>query len=264
VDEQAVLHRVTHLLKEECSDSLVGIYLHGSMAMGCFLPNQSDIDILVVCREQLSADTYRRIAKRLMQTEDEMHIVTGFELSIVLESTVAKLTFPTPFEFHYSGYHREKYRNDDQYLCGGYEDPDLVAHLAVIVDRGIVLVGKPIKELFQPVKREYMLASITSDVGSALEEITENPVYYVLNLARVLLYVKDSVIYSKREAGEWALIHILPKYKEVISQCLAKYNGELESVNLSDDLLLDYAKYMLDEIKRRHHDDYNDRGSGTD
>lgn len=249
MDEQAVLHTATHLLKEECADSLVGIYLHGSMAMGGFHPNQSDIDILVVCRDQLSADTYRSIAKRLMHIEDEMHIVTGFELSIVLESTVANLTFPTPFEFHYSAYHREKYRNDDQYLCGGYEDPDLVAHLAVIVDRGVVLAGKPIKELFQPVKREYMLASITSDVGSALEEITENPVYYVLNLSRVLLYVKDSVIYSKREAGEWALIHILPKYKEVISQCLAKYNGERESVNLSDDLLLDYAKYMLNEIK---------------
>ncbi|WP_249281138.1 aminoglycoside adenylyltransferase domain-containing protein [Paenibacillus sp. 7516] len=97
-------------------------------------------------------------------------------------------------------------------------------------------------------KREYMLASITSDVASASEEIVDNPVYYVLNLSRVLLYMRDSVIYSKREAGEWALDGLPPKYKTVISQSLAKYNGELENLNLSESLLLEYADDMLREI----------------
>lgn len=177
-----------------------------------------------------------------------MHITKGFELSIVLESTIVHMPYPTPFEFHYSAYHREKYRTDEQYLCGGYEDPDLVAHMAVIYDRGIVLDGKPIKNLFQPENREHMIASITSDASSALEEIVDNPVYYVLSLSRVLLYMKESVIYSKREAGERALTEALPQYREVISQCLAKYNGELENVNLSEALLREYAEYMLNQI----------------
>ena len=248
MDESIVLQDVTRLLKEELSDSLVGVYLHGSMAMGGFHPNQSDIDILVVCRDKRSANIYRRIAQKLMHIEDEMRITKGFELSIVLESTIANLVYPTPFEFHYSAYHREKYRTDKHYLCGGYEDPDLVAHLAVIYDRGIVLYGPPIKEVFHPVNREYMIASITSDVGAALEEIADNPVYYVLNLSRVLLYVKNSVIYSKREAGEWGKVELPSKYKDVISQCLAKYNGEQENLNLSESLLLEYADYMLREI----------------
>lgn len=248
MDERIVLQDVTRILKEELSDSLVGIYLHGSMAMGCFHPYQSDIDILVVCQDKRSADLYRRIAQKLMHMEDEMRMTKGFELSIVLETTIANLAYPTPFEFHYSAYHRERYRTDEHYLCGGYDDPDLVAHMAVIYDRGIVLHGTPIKELFHPVKREYMLASITSDAGAASEEIVDNPVYYVLNLSRVLLYVRDSVIYSKREAGEWALEELPTKYKNVISQCLAKYNGELESLNLSESLLLEYAEHMLREI----------------
>jgi len=33
--------------KEILEDSLVGIYLHGSAAMGCFNPAKSDIDLLV-------------------------------------------------------------------------------------------------------------------------------------------------------------------------------------------------------------------------
>ncbi|ETT38105.1 hypothetical protein C161_08273 [Paenibacillus sp. FSL R5-192] len=184
-----------------------------------------------------------------MHIEDEMHITKGFELSIVLESTIVSMAYPTPFEFHYSAYHREKYRTDEQYLCGGYEDPDLVAHMAVIYDRGIVLDGKPIKDLFQPENREHMIASITSDASSAMEEIVDNPVYYVLNLSRVLLYVEDSVIHSKREAGEWALTELPAKYTDVISQCLAKYNGDLENVNLSEALLREYAEYMLNQIQ---------------
>ncbi|WP_312884383.1 aminoglycoside adenylyltransferase domain-containing protein [Paenibacillus xylanilyticus] len=246
--EQVILQPVIHVLKEELSDSLVGIYLHGSMAMGCFHPNESDIDILVVCRDKQSAETYRSIAIKLMHIEEAQNITKGFEISIVLESTIANLAYPTPFEFHYSAYHREKYRTDEQYLCGGYEDPDLVAHMAVIYDRGVVLYGKPIMDLFHPVPREYMIASITSDVGAALEEIADNPVYYVLNLSRVLLYVRDSVIYSKREAGERALTEFPSKYQGVISQCLAKYNGELEELDLSEPLLLEYAEYMLSEI----------------
>ncbi|WP_223868991.1 aminoglycoside adenylyltransferase domain-containing protein [Paenibacillus sp. UASWS1643] len=251
MNEKTVLDSVTRVLKEELTNALVGIYLHGSMAMGCFHPNQSDIDILVVSREKRTADTYRRIAKKLMHIEDEMHITKGFELSIVLESTIVNMAYPTLFEFHYSAYHREKYRTDEQYLCGGYEDPDLVAHMAVIYDRGIVLDGKPIKDLFQPENREHMIASITSDASSAIEKIVENPVYYVLSLSRVLLYVRDSVIHSKREAGEWALTDLPSKYTDVISQCLAKYNGDLENVNLSKALLLEYAEYMLNQIQAK-------------
>ncbi|MBR2566542.1 MAG: DUF4111 domain-containing protein [Paenibacillus sp.] len=250
MDEKAIIHRLIDTLKEELTDALTGVYLHGSMAMGCFHPKQSDIDILVVCKEKRSSEIYRRIADRLIGIEEEMHIPKGFELSIVLESAVTGNIYPTPFEFHYSAYHREKYRNDPAYLCGGHEDPDVVAHMAVIYDRGIVLHGKPIKDLFQPANRKHVIDSITSDASSALEEISDNPVYYVLSLSRVLLYIQESVIYSKREAGERALAEALPEYQELVSQCLEKYNGERESVNVDAARLREYAEYMLKHIDK--------------
>ena len=249
MNEKTILSRLIEVLKEELTDALTGVYLHGSMAMGCFHPLQSDIDILVVCREKRSSESYRRIADQLIRIEDEMHIPKGFEISIVLESAVTRGQYLTPFEFHYSAYHRDKYRNDPDYLCGGHEDPDVVAHMAVIYDRGIVLYGKPIKELFQPANREHVIHSIASDANSALEEIVDNPVYYVLSLSRVLLYIQESVIYSKREAGERAVAEAMPEHQELISQCLAKYNGERESVNVEHTRLRDYAEYMLKQIQ---------------
>jgi len=249
MDEKSVLSRVIDILKEELTDALTGVYLHGSMAMGCFHPLQSDIDILVVCREKRSSETYRGIADQLIRIEDEMHLSKGFEISFVLESAITEGRYPTPFEFHYSAYHREKYRNNPDYLCGGDDDPDVVAHMAVIYERGIVLYGKPIKKLFQPANREHVIHSISSDANSALEEIAENPVYYVLSLSRVLLYIQESVIYFKREAGERAVAEALPEHQELVSQCLAKYNGERESVNVEHTRLRDYAEYMLKQIQ---------------
>ncbi|MDD6156298.1 MAG: nucleotidyltransferase domain-containing protein [Lachnospiraceae bacterium] len=35
-------------------DNLTGVYLHGSAAMGCFNPEESDIDLLVVVKDALS------------------------------------------------------------------------------------------------------------------------------------------------------------------------------------------------------------------
>lgn len=99
MNEKTILSRLIEVLKEELTDALTGVYLHGSMAMGCFHPLQSDIDILVVCREKRSSESYRRIADQLIRIEDEMHIPKGFEISIVLESAVTRGQYPTPLSF---------------------------------------------------------------------------------------------------------------------------------------------------------------------
>lgn len=248
MDRQVVLDKVTELLKRELSVSLVGVYLHGSMAMGCYHPSQSDIDLLVLVKDQVRKDIYKNLAKQLIPLEEELGLVKGFELSVVLEAYAVDFTYPTPFEFHYSSYHKEKYRTDQNYFCGGYEDPDLAAHFVVTYHRGITLYGRPIKEAFRPIDPRYYMDSIRADVEGALEGIAHNPVYYVLNLARVLLYIRESVISSKMEAGEWALGELSDPYRGLVASCLAKYKGDSDNLTLDENRLLEYARYMLDEI----------------
>lgn len=250
MNQQVVLDSVICLLKDELSESLTGIYLHGSLAMGCFNPLQSDIDILVLVKENQSKDIYRKIANKLINLEEELNIVKGFELSVVLEAYAIDFIYPTPFEFHYSSNHKEKYITDENYLCGGYDDPDLAAHFVVIFNRGIVLFGNPIKEVFKSIDKRYYIDSIKSDVDRALEGITDNPVYYVLNLSRVLLYLRESIVSSKKEAGEWAINEVPIQYKNTISECLAKYENELENLNFEEKTLLNYTDYMLEEIEK--------------
>ena len=40
--------------EEILKDNLVGIYLHGSAVMGCFNPDMSDLDRIVVVREPVT------------------------------------------------------------------------------------------------------------------------------------------------------------------------------------------------------------------
>ncbi len=47
-DIETLLKKIVGLCREVFGEDLTGVYLHGSLAMGCFQPEKSDIDFLVV------------------------------------------------------------------------------------------------------------------------------------------------------------------------------------------------------------------------
>ncbi len=51
---QNILNGIVGQCKEIFTTKLVGVYLHGSMAMGCFNPEKSDIDLIIVIKEDIS------------------------------------------------------------------------------------------------------------------------------------------------------------------------------------------------------------------
>src|SRR5579872_4704845 len=58
-------------LIDALADNLVGIYLHGSLTMGCFHPERSDIDLLVVVREATELEVKREVAGWLLRCSNE-------------------------------------------------------------------------------------------------------------------------------------------------------------------------------------------------
>jgi predicted nucleotidyltransferase len=251
MDIQYYLQKIVRLFREKMMDNLVGIYLHGSLAMRCFHPDKSDIDFLVIAKKELTFETKKSIARKLLTLHEELPNNGGLEMSILLERYLKHFVYPTPFELHFSSFHKEKYSQDENYICGGLEDPDLAAHIVVTYHRGIVLYGKPIKELFQPIPKIYYIQSILSDVRNAKDAIVKDPVYYTLNLCRVLYFLKEDVISSKREGGEWAIASLPSKYKHLLIECLNQYSGMSPNrLEISNDELIEFATHMLNEIHR--------------
>lgn len=89
---------------------------------------------------------------------------------------------------------RGNYQSDDDYICGGYDDADLAAHIAVTYHRGIAVYGKAIREVFQPIDELFYIKSILYDVQNAATDIIETPMYISLNLCRVLFFLREGAV----------------------------------------------------------------------
>lgn len=204
--------------------SLTGVYLHGSLAMGCFNPETSDVDLLVVT-EGASSLAQRRELLELCVSLNREAPPKGLEMSLVRRADCLAPRHPIPFDLHFSPSHLDWYHRDpeDYVRKMNGTDPDLAAHFTITRARGVALVGEPIARVFGEVPRQAYLDSIVFDVESAEEDIDRDPVYVVLNLARVLAFAEASLVLSKREGGEWG-VKRLPEWSDFIGKALECYN----------------------------------------
>ena len=243
-----VINSFVEKSKEILQDNLVGVYLHGSAVMGCFNPAKSDLDLIVVVKQSMSDDKKRTYMEMVVELNEKAP-AKGIEMSIVKQNVCKPFVYPTPFELHFSVAHLDWYRkNPDDYVSKMKgEDKDLAAHFTIINNRGRCLCGAPIKEIFDDVPVQDYIDSIWNDIAEAEEEITDNPLYIILNLARVLAYIKDGLVLSKKEGGEWALKNVHERYHSLIQDALTEY---AEDVNIAYDtnLAKDYAKCMVGAI----------------
>ena len=217
-----LLCSITSAAKDILGDALRGVYLHGSLAMGCFNPEKSDIDLLLVINREMTDAQKRRFMEIVVELNARAP-KKGLELSVVKEEVCRHFVYPTPFELHFSPAHLAWWQGDpeDYVRRMNGTDPDLAAHFMIVRKYGIALTG-PNPE----VPREAYLDSIRQDVENAAEDVSANPVYVILNLCRVIAYVKENLVLSKRQGGEWGLANLPDKYHVLIRDALDTYRGD--------------------------------------
>jgi streptomycin 3"-adenylyltransferase len=72
---------------------LVGIYLHGSVVMGCLNAEKSDIDLLIAVKNEPSNETKRKYMGMVVELNKEAP-AKGIELSIVREAVCNPFVIP--------------------------------------------------------------------------------------------------------------------------------------------------------------------------
>ena len=229
-------------------ENLVGIYLHGSYAFGTYCHSVSDLDVLIVVYEKLTIDEKKQLLDYTINILDKWAPKKGIEFHVLQLKDTINLSYPIPFDLHFSPIHRSRYlTNKNKYIedMMGY-DEDLVAHLMITKLYGKVLVGKPIDSVFGWIDQKKYFESIVADVKEAKKEIVQQPMYVILNLCRVMAFKQENKILSKRAGGEWGLVHFPTNYHSLIQLALKEYQGEtvlLEQYNDSE--LNDFADIML-------------------
>ena len=247
---EELINAFTEESKNILQENLVGIYLHGSAAMGCFNPDRSDLDFIIVIEKPMSDDTKRAYMETVVKYNAQGP-AKGIEMSVVLRDVCKPFVYPTPYELHFSAGHLEWYEEDpEEYIreMNG-TDKDLAAHFTIIFKRGRCLYGAPIKEVFAEVPERDYTDSIWFDVENAAEEITEYPTYLILNLARVLAYKEEGLVLSKKEGAEWASDKLPSEYRQLLRNALRDYS-ENADVAYDKTLAVRYAEYMTERIKQ--------------
>jgi streptomycin 3"-adenylyltransferase len=216
-------------LEQLLSEDLVGVYLYGSLAMGCFNPRASDLDLLVVMRRGMTIETKKRLAELLLRLSNA---TIRIEISFLTTESLTHWRHPAPYDFHFSEDHRAEC---DHALRAGKliewrglqgEDPDLAAMIVMARKRGVALYGPLVRATLPSVPQRDFLAAVLNDSAWARERMDQEPVYAILNHCRTLAYLREKLILSKAEGAKWALNRLPRRYHDLVAKALAAYDSD--------------------------------------
>jgi streptomycin 3"-adenylyltransferase len=226
----------------QLDDNFVGLYVHGSLALNCFQPSRSDIDLLMILDRKLHVDERRELTQLFVALSDRAPAKGSLEISAVLKSNAVRPQHPSPFEVHYSEYHRNDVLNDLIDSRNDGFDFDLTTHFASVRERERTLYGPSAKMLFGAVNWENFIDSCVRDFKWMFEpeRFRDNPVYGILNACRTLtiLQAHKILILSKIEGAELALTNFPKQFHGVVQYAMNEYirNPEMATQTIGNEV----------------------------
>jgi len=247
---QHILMQIKSRSTEILANRLSGIYVHGSLALECFNWNKSDVDFIILTKSIPTLQQKEALIKTLLAI-DNIAPQKGLEMSLVLEKYARCFVYPTPFELHFSNTYKVECLHDLEGYCRRMNgvDKDLAAHFTMIRNACITLCGASEKEIFGEVPAADYLDSIKNDVENAEKEIMVDPVYVILNLCRVLAFIQEKLVLSKKDGGIWGMEHLPTRYTKIVGNAISNYiNNDMFAYKEDDKSLKDFAEYMYIRI----------------
>jgi streptomycin 3"-adenylyltransferase len=195
-EARAYAGRLTDALAQAAGGALRCAYLHGSAALGGWVAERSDVDLLIVVSDDIGGPALSAVGDALLAWHDRSP-GTGLECSVVSASQAGRPGPPWPFLLHLGG-ERRLISGDE---AGG--DRDLLLHYAVCLAAGVAVLGPPPAECIGPLDRAAILTYLADEMDWGLAHAPEP--YGVLNACRALVFLADGRIVSKVEGGKIAI-----------------------------------------------------------
>jgi len=239
-DVRQYLIRVAGTLGDLLGDTLVGLYVHGSLATGAYHRERSDVGLIAIVGRRLSAKEREALARTLVRLSDARPMWGDIEVSVLQERYARTFEHPLPYEVHYSSLLHEAIRRGRVDYSRDEAGVDLAAQVLETRERGVTLVGPAPELLFGPVPWHAYVNALEADFNWAQGRIAEQPVYVILNACRILHGATASVMrpFNKDEAAVWALEKVPPEYHSAINDALQLYRG----TKAADDVVFDHAR----------------------
>lgn len=222
-DINALLSDFASHFSDALTDQLIGLYLYGSLALGDFDPDHSDIDLIAVTDGALDDRQFEAIR--------EMHARIAASDSVWAQRIEAAyipreaLNHPAPTAAKYPQIEKERPLMRDPLETGWpFQRYTLREH-------GIPIIGADPHTLIDPVDPDDMRQAVIAIAGGWLDQSQHDPdwlawvsdphamEFVVLTLCRFLYSLATGKVASKPAAGRWAQAHD-PRWHDLIERAL--------------------------------------------
>jgi hypothetical protein len=219
-DVNAILGVLLDGVREILGDKLVGMYLYGSLSLGDFDPDSSDVDFLVVTTDVLPADMldalrdlHARIAASGVRYAGKLE-GSYFPRAALRRHDPANASHPTigvDWEFGI----REH---------GG----NWIVERHIVRERGVTLWGPSPSTLIDPVSPDELKAAVCESLGfwhkaltdSAWLEPRDYQAFAILTMCRALYTLNRGEVATKPDAARWALENLDPTWRPLVEKAL--------------------------------------------
>ena len=181
-------------------DDLVGVYFVGSVALGGYVPAESDVDIAAVSNRTLTQRERRSVASAIVEVSEACP-ARGVEFTLYRHDVVASPADGAGFEVNANGGPRMPTAvHLDAAAEHGFW---YVLDRAIAHRSGLVISGPPPSTVFSDVPRRTLLTAMSESIAwhQAHEKAT---LYSVLNACRAWRFAEGDVLGSKLEGATWA------------------------------------------------------------
>lgn len=224
--ERTQVESLQHGLEAVLGPKLIGVYLHGSLALGCFNPARSDIDAIAVADRAPTEDEQRALVELTLRLSERgpppRKSGCPLELSIVTAADLNPWRYPTPYVFHFGESWRLRLEGGE--LPSSGTDHDLAAHLTVLRHAGVALSGPAVATTFPTVPPADYRDSLLRDLTYAKEE--RLGLYGVLTGSRIWATLATGRLHSKDSGAAWVETRAAPRFRPLVSTALRVYRGE--------------------------------------
>ena len=201
VDEIAVFgEAVAEVLDGAVGGDLVGVWFVGSVALGGYVPHESDVDIVAVSEEALTPQQKRHVASAIVEVSRSCP-ARGVEFTLYRREIAASPPQAADFEVNANG--------GPRMATAIHLDPDAESGFWYVLDRaiahrsGVTISGPRPSQVFADAPRRTLLEAMHESM--AWHRVHEKATLYsVLNACRAWRFADEDVLGSKLEGAAWA------------------------------------------------------------
>ncbi|TYS50165.1 DUF4111 domain-containing protein [Bacillus infantis] len=227
---------------------LEGLYIHGSAALGAYLPGKSDIDFIAVTKGILEQEEAGRLQK-VHKDFATRHQYPELDGCYLVWDDLGSLSKELRYVY-----------NGGELAEGVPFNPVM---WRILKDQGIGLRGPDISDLSFPVREEDLAEYIRENSQSywrkrteamkadpkrimalPAEMIYEELEWSILGLLRQFYTIRENGITSKAGAGKYGLKHMPDKWHSVIELALLVRKGDTPPAAPEQDVITDALQLM--------------------